>query len=114
MDEGHPVRPSSLYGAIKASLENFCFCYYKSRAFDIAIVRPVTIYGVRPQLEKSEWFQTIDYLATNYNVDVKGSTKYVSVDSVCQALEKLIGNSEAAGRFITWWTGTSTTWSWER
>ncbi len=98
MDESHPVRPSSLYGAIKASLENFCFCYYKSRAFDIAIVRPVTIYGVRPQLEKSEWFQTIDYLATNYNVDVKGSTKYVSVDSVCQALEKLIGNADAAGK----------------
>ena len=68
MDENHPVRPGSLYGSIKNSIEGFCFQFQKSRAFDITILRPVTIYGVRPQIDKSEWFQTIDYLATNYNV----------------------------------------------
>ncbi len=98
MDESHPVHPSSLYGAIKSSIESFCFSYYKSRAFDITILRPVTIYGVRPDIDKSEWFKTIDFLATNYNVDVKGSTKYVSVDAVCQALEKVIGNADTAGK----------------
>ena len=98
MDENHPVRPVSLYGSIKNSIEGFCFQFQKSRAFDITILRPVTIYGVRPQIDKSEWFQTIDYLATNYNVDLKGSTKYVSVDSVVQGIQCVMGNSEAAGK----------------
>ena len=98
LDENHPVWPSSLYGSIKSSIEGFCHYYHKSRAFDVTILRPVTMYGVRPQLDKSEWFQTIDYLATNYNVDVKGSTKFVSVGSVVQAIQKIIGNSEASGK----------------
>ncbi len=98
MDENHVVRPSSLYGAIKSSIESFCFSYSKGRAFDVTILRPVTIYGVRPQIDKSEWFQTVDFLATNYNVDLKGSTKYVSVDAVCQAVEKVLDNPEAAGK----------------
>ncbi|GJL78942.1 MAG: hypothetical protein NPINA01_19310 [Nitrospinaceae bacterium] len=98
MDEAHPVRPSSLYGAIKSSIESFCFSYFKGRAFDVTILRPVTVYGVRPQIDKSEWFQTVDYLATNYNVDLKGSTKYVSVDAVCQGVEKVLGNKETAGK----------------
>ena len=98
LDENHPVWPSSLYGSIKSSIEGFCHYYQKSRAFDLTILRPVTMYGVRPQLDKSEWFQTIDYLATNYNVDVKGSTKYVSVGSVVQAIQKVMGNAEASGK----------------
>jgi nucleoside-diphosphate-sugar epimerase len=98
LDENHPIWPSSLYGSIKSSIEGFCHYYYKSRAFDLAVLRPVTVYGVRPQLDKSEWFQTIDYLATNYNVDLKGSTKYVAVDSVVQAIQKVMGNSEASGK----------------
>jgi nucleoside-diphosphate-sugar epimerase len=98
LDENHPVLPSSLYGSIKSSIEGFCHYYHKSRAFDVTILRPVTVYGVRPQLDKSEWFQTIDYLATNYNVDLKGSTKYVAVDSVVQAIQKVLGNAEASGK----------------
>ncbi|MBC8286281.1 MAG: NAD(P)-dependent oxidoreductase [Nitrospinae bacterium] len=98
LDENHPVWPSSLYGSIKSSIEGFCHYYYKSRAFDLTILRPVTVYGVRPQLDKSEWFQTIDYLATNYNVDLKGSTKYVAVGSVVQAIQKVLGNAEASGK----------------
>ena len=98
MDESHPVRPGSLYGSIKNSIEGFCFQFQKSRAFDITILRPVTVYGVRPQIDKSEWFQTIDYLATNYNVDLKGSTKYVSVDSVVQGIQCVLGNPDAGGK----------------
>ncbi len=95
MDENHPVRPTGLYGAIKSSIEAFCFSYHKARAFDLTIFRPVTVYGVKPDIDKSEWFKTVDFLATNYNVDLKGSTKYVSVDSVCQAISKVIGKSDA-------------------
>ena len=98
LDENHPVYPSSLYGSIKSSIEGFCHYYHKSRAFDVTILRPVNVYGVRPQLDKSEWFQTVDYLATNYNVDLKGSTKYVAVGSVVQAIQKVMGNAEASGK----------------
>ncbi len=100
LDENHPVRSSSLYGSIKASIEAFCHFYQKSRAFQVTILRPVTIYGVRPDIDKSEWFKTIDFLATNYNVDVKGSTKYVSVDSVCQALTKVAESPEQAPNIL--------------
>ncbi len=95
LDENHPVRPAGLFGAIKSAIEAFCFSYHKARAFDLTIFRPVTIYGVKPEIDKSEWFQTVDYLATNYNVDLKGSTKYVSVDAVCQAIQQVIGKTEA-------------------
>ena len=98
LDESHPVQPSSLYGAIKSSIESFCFFHARNRSFDITILRPVTIYGVRPDLPKSEWFETVDFLSTNYNVDVKGSTKYVSIDAVCQTITKVLGNSEASGK----------------
>lgn len=98
LDESHPVQPVNLYGAIKAAIESFCSFFGKARYFDVTILRPVLIYGVRPEIQKSEWFNTIDYLATNYNVDVKGSTKYVSVDSVVQAIVKVLGNKECAGR----------------
>jgi nucleoside-diphosphate-sugar epimerase len=98
LDENHPVYPSSFYGSIKSSIEGFCHYYHKSRAFDVTILRPVTVYGVRPQLDKSEWFQTVDFLATNYNVDLKGSTKYVAVGSVVQAIQKVMGNAEASGK----------------
>ena len=98
LDENHPVRPGTLYGSIKSSIESLCFFYNRSRAFDATIIRPVTIYGVRPQIDKSEWFKTVDYLATNYNVDLKGGTKYVSVGAVCQAIEKVLGNKDAAGK----------------
>tara|TARA_B100000686_G_C16744849_1_gene948835 strand:+ start:294 stop:1217 length:924 start_codon:yes stop_codon:yes gene_type:complete len=95
LDESHPVRPGGLYGSIKASIEAFCMAYKKMNAFDINILRPVTIYGVRPDLPKSEWFQTIDYLATNYNVDLKGSTKYVSVDATVQAISKILETTDS-------------------
>ncbi len=98
LDESHPAQPASLYGEIKTSIESSCLSYAKDQAFDITILRPVTIYGARPDLPKSEWFQTIDFLATNYNVDVKGGTKYVSVDAVCEAITKVIGNNEAFGK----------------
>jgi len=98
LDENHPVRPGTLYGSIKSSIESFCFFYQRSRAFDVTLIRPVTIYGVRPELDKSEWFKTVDFLATNYNVDLKGGTKYVSVDAVCQAIVKVCGNKETAGK----------------
>ena len=98
LDESHPVQPSSLYGAIKSSIESFCFFHARNRAFDISILRPVTIYGVRPDLPKSEWFETVDFLSTNYNIDVKGSTKYVSVDAVCQSVLQVLKNSAAYGK----------------
>ena len=98
LDETHPVMPGTLYGSIKAAIESFCFFYHKSRYFDVTILRPVLVYGIKPELPKSEWFQTIDFLATNYNVDVKGSTKYVSVDSVVQAIINSLGNKDTAGK----------------
>ncbi len=98
LDETHPVMPGSLYGAIKSSIESFCHFHHRSRNFNVTILRPVTIYGVKPQIDKSEWFNTIDYLATNYNVDLKGGTKYVSVDSVTQALQKVVGNPDCSGK----------------
>ncbi len=101
LDENHPVWPGSLYGAVKSSIESFSWFYHKSKCFDVTVLRPVTIYGVRPQIDKSEWFQTIDYLATNYNVSVRGSTKYVSVDSVCQAIQLCLGNPDASGNIYT-------------
>ena len=52
MDEGHPLRPTTSYGAGKAAADHLVMSYYLSYGSDIAIIRPFNNFGPR-QNEKA-------------------------------------------------------------
>jgi len=52
MDEGHPLRPTTPYGAGKAAADHLVISYYLSYGSDVAIIRPFNNFGPR-QNEKA-------------------------------------------------------------
>jgi UDP-glucose 4-epimerase len=52
MDENHPLRPTTPYGAGKAAADHLIISYYKSYGNDVAIIRPFNNFGPR-QNEKT-------------------------------------------------------------
>ena len=98
LDELHPLIPDSNYGAYKASVEAFCHSYFMSKAFDIAIFRPVGIYGINPHLAHSAWYNIVKDIKHGINVEVSGGGKVVHVEDVAQAVDLAIGNKEASGK----------------
>jgi len=52
MDENHPLRPTTSYGAGKAAADHLTMSYYKSYGNDVAIIRPFNNFGPR-QNEKT-------------------------------------------------------------
>jgi len=52
MDEKHPLRPTTPYGAGKAAADHLVLSYYESYGNDVAIIRPFNTYGPR-QNEKT-------------------------------------------------------------
>lgn len=52
MDENHPLRPTTPYGAGKAAADHLTMSYYKSYGNDVAIIRPFNNFGPR-QNEKT-------------------------------------------------------------
>lgn len=47
IDEGHPLEPVLLHGALKLAGENFCLTYAKSQSLRAVILRVADIYGPR-------------------------------------------------------------------
>jgi len=47
MDEGHPLNPTTSYGASKAATDHLVLSYHKSFGIDAAIIRPFNNYGPR-------------------------------------------------------------------
>jgi len=52
MDENHPLRPTTPYGAGKAAADHLVMSYYESYGNDISIIRPFNNFGPR-QNEKT-------------------------------------------------------------
>ena len=97
LDEKHPLMPNSLYGAYKASVESLCHAYYLGPGMDVVIFRPVAIYGIHRQIEKSRWFDIIKNIKVGKDVEVSGGGKIVHVDEVVQAIILSVGNAGFAG-----------------
>ena len=98
LDELHPLMPDSNYGAYKVSVEAFCHSYYLSKAFDIAIFRPVGIYGLNPHLAHSAWYNIVKDIKHGGNVEVSDGGKVVNVEDVVRAIDLAIDNKETAGK----------------
>lgn len=47
MDESHPLKPTTPYGASKIASDHLILSYYKTFGIDVSIVRPFNTYGPR-------------------------------------------------------------------
>ncbi len=97
LDERHPLKPDSIYGAYKASVESLCHAYALREGLETIMFRPVAIYGEHPVLEKSRWFNLIKDIKQGNDVNVSGGGKVVHVEDVVYALELALKKQISAG-----------------
>jgi len=96
--EDHPLRPSRLYGAYKASMEAHLWAEHFGSGRHTSAVRPCAVYGLDPNLERSHGYQVIKTLRETGRYDKPGGGKCVHVDDVAAVVGALVGNESAAGQ----------------
>lgn len=98
IDEDHPLRPDTLYGAGKAAIEAHLWAAHYSTGQHTSAFRPCAVYGIDPRLARSIGFPFIRQVRDSQRFDRPGGGKFVHVDDVADAIIAAIGNPEAAGR----------------
>jgi len=102
VDEDHPLRPATLYGACKAAVEPHLWWAHYSEGMHTAAVRPAGVYGVEPvRLEKSHGYGQVKRLQEGKRVtpaEFPGGGKWVHVEDVALAIVRAIEREEASGR----------------
>jgi dTDP-glucose 4,6-dehydratase len=90
LDEDHPLRPGTLYGACKAAVETLIHHFGVSGKLRTAAARPTSIYGEADPIEQSKWFPLIQAVCRGENVQATGGSKTVHADDVAAAVERLL------------------------
>ncbi|MFG0284323.1 MAG: NAD-dependent epimerase/dehydratase family protein [Phycisphaerales bacterium JB039] len=98
VDEDHPLRPSTDYGALKAAVEAHLWAEHYSEGRNTTAVRPCGVYGIDPNLSRSHGFKLLQKLAAGQRIDRPGGGKFVHVDDVGAAIVALVGNEAVAGQ----------------
>lgn len=98
--ETHPTWPNSLYGASKAAIEPFLKAYHHQFGMNTSSWRPVAVYGVDPDLERSQWFKSIDAARRGEAVDKPGGGKITNVHDVADALTLAVGDEQVSGEIF--------------
>ncbi|WP_158222833.1 NAD-dependent epimerase/dehydratase family protein [Rhodopirellula sp. MGV] len=90
LDETHPARPNTLYGAYKASVETLVHHYGNSGEMSCVSVRPTSIYGIANPIEQSKWFDLARAVANGDSVSATGGSKCVHARDVAKACNLLL------------------------
>jgi nucleoside-diphosphate-sugar epimerase len=98
VDEDHPTRPGSLYGAYKAAVEAHLWAAHFSRGADVCALRPCAVYGIDPDLKRSIGYPIIEQLRRTQRYDKAGGGKFVHVEDVAAAAVAAVGNPVASGK----------------
>lgn len=97
LDEGHPLWPTSHYGAHKAAIEKFVHSYGLGHGYNICALRPTGIYGVAHPPEDSRWYALVREVVSGRDVTVSGGGKEVHADDVARAVGILLRADGIAG-----------------
>jgi nucleoside-diphosphate-sugar epimerase len=100
VDEDHPVRPSTLYGAYKAAVEEHMWTAHFQRGVSTCAIRPCAVYGIDPRLERSVGYPIVARVQRERRFDRAGGGKFVHVDDVAEVVTRAVGNPEAAGTVL--------------
>lgn len=102
IDEDHPLRPASWYGAYKAAVEAHLWAAHYSREQQVCALRPCGVYGLDPDRQRSHFFHEIGKLRelakSGGRYEKPGGGKFVHVDDVAAAALAVVGNPEANGK----------------
>jgi nucleoside-diphosphate-sugar epimerase len=98
VDEDHPLRPLSEYGAYKAAVEAHLWAEHFEKSRNTSAVRPCAVYGIDPKLDRSHGYKVIEALRAGGRYAREGGGKFVHVDDVGAVVAAIVGNEHAAGR----------------
>ena len=96
IDETHPTRPGSLYGACKAAVEAHLWQAHAQRKQQVTAIRPCAVYGIDPNQERSIGWPVVQTLKAGKPYTKLGGGKFVHVDDVAAATVASIDNPKAS------------------
>ncbi len=99
LDEKHPTWPGSLYGAYKAAIEPHLKAYHTQFGMNTSSWRPAAVYGIDPNLRRSQWYQLIKAVKDGSRVSTAHGGKITHVQDVADALADACGDPHVSGRF---------------
>jgi nucleoside-diphosphate-sugar epimerase len=101
IDEEHPLRPGSWYGAYKAAVEAHLWAAHFSREQHTCAVRPCGVYGLDPNLDRAHFSKQVGELRklaeTGGRYEKQGGGKFVHVEDVAAVVAAVVGNDAANG-----------------
>ena len=98
LDETHPLRPLSQYGAYKAAVEEFIHSYGLGEDWNVCALRPTGIYGLAHPPEQSKWFDLIRRVKKGGRISVAKGGKEVHATDVARAVSLLLKSDGIAGQ----------------
>lgn len=99
LDETHPTWPNGIYSAFKAAFETYLKAYYFAHGMNTSAWRPATMYGVRPDLVRSHWYDLITQVRNGQTISTDNHGNAVHVQDVADALVLAVGDDAVAGEF---------------
>jgi len=99
LDEAHPTWPNSIYGAYKAAIEPHLKAYHFHYGMNTSSWRPAAIYGVDPNLPRSQWYALVKTAKEGGTIDEPRGGKITHVQDVADALALAVGDDQVAGEF---------------
>jgi nucleoside-diphosphate-sugar epimerase len=90
LDENHPTRATSHYGAHKAAIEQFVHSYGLGMGYPICALRPSGVYGLAQPPQGSKWFDLVSAVVKGQPVTCQRGGKEVHAADVAKAAEMLL------------------------
>lgn len=99
VDEDHPLRPSGVYGALKAAVEAHLWAEHfgSGGGRHVASIRPSGVYGVDPILDRSHGYRVIESIVRGEPFARPGGGKFVHVEDVAAATVAAAERPEVSG-----------------
>jgi nucleoside-diphosphate-sugar epimerase len=93
LDENHPTRATSHYGAHKAAIEQFVHSYGLGMGYPICALRPSGVYGLDHRPHDSKWFDLVRAIVHDQPMTCQRGGKEVHAGDVAKAVELLLNAS---------------------
>ena len=97
IDEDHPLRPGTAYGAYKAAVEAHLWAAHYDLGQHTCALRPCAVYGIDPNPQRSIGSTIIKTIKRGKPFHRRGGGKFVHVEDVAAAVVATVGNPDAAG-----------------
>lgn len=94
VDEDHPTRPGTIYGACKAAVEAHLWSSHFHDGAPFASIRPCAVYGIDPNLSRSIGYPIISQLKEGTPYTRSGGGKFVHVDDVAAVVTAILARPD--------------------